>query len=121
MKLFRTFALFISFFCLTNLSLQAQTTNNQQIKTTIYYYNFSGELSQTKLNQIEAEAKTLTNVDEVKIKYKEESELGQLIVIVKEKSRNSEGDNLFQPTDLKKLLSNNNLIPNELTLELLKN
>ncbi|MBW6482253.1 MAG: hypothetical protein K0B10_04245 [Vicingaceae bacterium] len=121
MKLIRTLAFLIPILCFTNFYLHAQTTSNQEVITTIYYYSFSGELSSTTLSEIESEAKQLTNVDEVKVKYKEENKLGQLIVLVKEKNRNSEGDILFQPTDLKKLLSKNNLIPNELTLEILKN
>lgn len=121
MKLIKTLALFIIIFCFTNFNSNAQTTSNQQNITTIYYYNFSGELSSTTLSEIETEAKQLTNVDEVKVKYKEENKLGQLIVIVKEKNRSSEGDVLFQPTDLKKLLSKNNLNPTELKQEVIKN
>jgi len=112
MKLIRILAFLIPILCFTNYHSYAQTTNNQEVKTTIYYYSFSGELSSSTLSEIETEAKQLTNVDEVKVKYKEENKLGQLIVIVKEKSRSSEGE---------KLLSKNNLSPNELNLEILKN
>ncbi|PKP39614.1 MAG: hypothetical protein CVT98_01155 [Bacteroidetes bacterium HGW-Bacteroidetes-15] len=121
MKFIRTLAFLIAILCFTNFHSYAQTTINQEVITSIYYYSFSGELSTTTLSEIETEVKTLTNVDEVKVKYKEENKLGQLIVIVKEKSRSSEGDILFQPTDLKRILSKNGLNPNALNKELLAN
>ncbi len=99
----------------------AQTTAApQQEVTTMYYYDFSGELSATTITQIETEVSQLINVFETKVKYKEEKQLGQLVVIVKEKPRKSEGDLLFQPTDLKKIISQHGLMPKEIRFETIK-
>ena len=96
------------------------TTTPQQEVTTMYYYDFSGELSTTTISQIETEVNQLVNVSEAKVKYKEEKQLGQLVVIVKEKPRKSEGDILFQPTDLKKIISQHGLMPKEIKFETIK-
>lgn len=118
MKFFKLLVLFIHLFIFGSGNLLAQATaTHQQEVTTMYYYDFSGELSATSISQIEAEVSQLINVSETKVKYKEEKQLGQLVVIVKEKPRKSEGDILFQPTDLKKIISQHGLMPKEIKFE----
>ncbi|MBL1233197.1 MAG: hypothetical protein P1U44_08075 [Vicingaceae bacterium] len=118
MKFFKPLVLFIHLFIFGAVNLFSQTTaTNQQEVTTMYYYDFSGELSATSISEIETEVSQLVNVSETKVKYKEEKRLGQLVVIVKEKPRKSEGDILFQPTDLKKIISQHGLMPKEIKFE----
>lgn len=121
MKLLKPLILFFHLLIIGSTFLFAQTTTTpQQEVTTMYYYDFSGELSATTISQIETEVNQLVNVSEAKVKYKEEKQLGQLIVIVKEKPRKSEGDILFQPTDLKKIISQHGLMPKEIKFETIK-
>ncbi len=118
MKFFNPLVLFIHLFIFGSGNLFSQATAiSQQEVTTMYYYDFSGELSATSISQIETEVSQLVNVSEAKVKYKEEKQLGQLVVIVKEKPRKSEGDILFQPTDLKKIISQHGLMPKEIKFE----
>lgn len=121
MKFLKPLILFILLFIFGAIDLSAQaTTTSQQEVTTMYYYDFSGALSATTIAQIETEVNQLVNVSETKVKYKEEKQLGQLVVIVKEKPRKSEGDILFQPTDLKKIISQHGLMPKEIRFETIK-
>lgn len=121
MKFFKPLLLFIHLFIFGSGNLFSQTTvAPQQEVTTMYYYDFSGELSATTISQIETEVNQLVNVSEAKVKYKEEKQLGQLVVIVIEKPRKSEGDILFQPTDLKKIISQYGLMPKEIKFETIK-
>ena|SRR5690554_1504450 len=121
MKLLKPLILFFNLIIIGSTFLFAQTTaSTQQEITTMYYYDFSGELPASTISQIEAEVNQLVNVSEAKIKYKEEKQLGQLVVIVKEKTRKSEGDILFQPTDLKKIISKHGLMPKEIKFETIK-
>jgi copper chaperone CopZ len=103
-------ALFLLF---STISFAQQASENRLTKT-IYYYSFNTESSASSTDKIEREVKLLKGVTEVKVKFKPENKTGQLIVIVQEKPRSSEGDILFQPTDLKRILSTNGFIPNEL-------
>lgn len=98
---------------------QQQTTTNPIVKK-VYYYTFNTE-SIASIDVVLTNIKALAGVIESKYEYKPENNAGQLIVIVQEKNRTSESDILFQPTDLKRILSENGFIPNELTTEELKN
>lgn len=121
MKHLKTLLLLLNLVIFSPTFLLAQTTNtSQQEVTSMYYYDFSGELSATNISQIETEVNQLVNVYEAKVKYKEEKQLGQLVVIVKERPRKSEGDILFQPTDLKKIISQHGLMPKEIKFETIK-
>ena len=121
MKHLKTLLLLLNLVIFSPTFLLAQTTNtSQQEVTSMYYYDFSGELSATTIAQIETEVNQLVNVYEAKVKYKEEKQLGKLVVIVKERPRKSEGDILFQPTDLKKIISQHGLMPKEIKFETIK-
>lgn len=94
--------------------------NNQAKKTTtLYTYTFSGEMNGSSITQMETALQQLTNVTEAKVKYKEEKQQGQLMVIVKELPRKSEGDILFEPIDLKKTIAEFGLMPKEIHSETL--
>lgn len=88
--------------------------------TTLYSYTFSGELTANTIAQIEAALNQLTNVTEAKVKYKEEKQQGQLVVIVAEFPRKSEGDILFEPIELKKTIAQFGLVPKEIHSETVK-
>ncbi|PJA08951.1 MAG: hypothetical protein COX70_02655 [Flavobacteriales bacterium CG_4_10_14_0_2_um_filter_32_8] len=105
-------------FLFFSASFAQQLTNNNPIKT-IYYYSFNAVMDASIIDEMEKEVQLLTSVIEVKIKYKPENKTAQLIVLVKERRRNSEGDLLFQPTDLKHIISAHGFLPNELTTEVL--
>jgi len=102
------------------VSFSQQTANNQLIQT-IYYYSFKAEMNAVATNNIEQEVKQLKGVIKVKIQFKPEKKVGELIVVVQEKKRSSEGDVLFQPVDLKRILATNGFIPNLLTTEITNN
>lgn len=94
-----------------------QVTVSQKVKT-IYYYTFQTENIST-IDNVLTQIKDLTGVTETKYEYKSEKNAGQLIVVVEEKKRTTESDILFQPTDLKRILSENGYTPNQLTTEVL--
>jgi copper chaperone CopZ len=100
-------SIFIAVVCfLSVIKMEAQTakhTEGQKTKT-VYYYNFEGAKSLQEVNSLKAEVTALKGVTEFKTGFKPESNFAQIIVVVNEKTRTSEGDKLFQPTDLKKIL-----------------
>ncbi len=104
----------------SNKSFSQQPTNNHLIKT-VYYYSFNAEINVVAMDKIEQEVKQLKGVTKVKIQFKPEKKIGELIVVVQEKKRSSEGDVLFQPVDLKRILSTNGFIPNLLKTEITNN
>jgi len=111
---------FVFIFCLLTSKISfAQQTPNNQLHETIYYYSFYTATDNPITANMEQEIKQLKGVVEVKIKLKLEQKAGQITVVVQEKNRSSEGDIMFQPTDLKKIISENNFIPNELITEVI--
>ena len=100
---------------LLNLKITAQNVNTK-IKTK-YSYSFYAEMNETSILKIEEEVKSLKNVTEVKVKYKAGNKSALLIVIVREAKRTKESDVLFQPIDLKRIISKHGFIPNELVTE----
>ncbi|MBL4669587.1 MAG: hypothetical protein HRT73_02225 [Flavobacteriales bacterium] len=100
---------------LSTFIVTAQNTN-KKIKT-IYSYTFNAEMNTSSIYNMEEEVKALKNVTEVKIKYKAEKKNALLIVVVKEAKRIKESDVLFQPINLKKIISKNGFTPDELTTE----
>lgn len=106
----------ICFIAFTNtLHLKAQT--KPTLTKTKYAYTFSGEASTSTIENLTQEVSNLKGVTACKPVYKADKISGQLIVFVEEYSRTSEGDILFEPTDLKKIIIKNGLIPDELITE----
>ena len=91
-------------------------TQPKLIKTK-YSYTFSGVNSTSNIENLTNEVANLKGVAICKPVIKPEQNSGQLIVIVEEYSRTSEGQEMFEPTDLKKIIIKNGLTPNELTTE----
>lgn len=98
-------------------SLQLKAQAKSTIVKTKYAYTFSGEASTSTIDNLTQEVSNLKGVTACKPVYKAEKNSGQLIVFVEEYSRTSEGDILFEPTDLKKIIIKNGLIPDELITE----
>lgn len=91
-------------------------TQPKLIKTK-YSYTFSGVNSTSNIEGLTNEITNLKGVTTCKPILKLEQNTGQLIVIVEEYTRSSEGEDMFEPTDLKKIIIKNGLVPNELTTE----
>lgn len=114
----RTYLLLI---ILLSLGLRVKAQNRSTLTKTMYSYTFSGVNSNSNIDNLTNEVSNLKGVSMCKPVLKLEQNMGQLIVVVEEYTRSSEGEILFEPTDLKKIIIKNGLIPNELTTEELKN
>lgn len=96
----------------------AQTSKPEgKITKTAYYYKFEGAKSLNEVNLLSSDIYALKGVTELKTEFKPESSFAQIVVVVTEKTRTSEGDVLFETTDLKKILEKNGYQNLELTSE----
>lgn len=102
---------------LLSFGFNVKAQNKSTLTKTIYSYTFSGFNSTSNIESLTQEVSNLKGVTICKPVIKLEQNSGQLIVIVEEYSRTSEGQEMFEPTDLKKIIIKNGLIPNELTTE----
>ena len=112
---------FIAFSCLfiCSVSKGQSSKQNPQITKTAYFYSFEGAKSLSDVEILKDELFALKGVTEFKPIFKFENNSARIIVVVKEKMRTSEGDKLFEITDLKKILIKHGYIPIELTTEVL--
>lgn len=110
---------FLAFSCFFICSVSKGQSAKQNPKTTktAYYYSFEGAKSLSDVEVLKDELFALKGVTEFKPIYKFEKNAAQIIVIVQEKERTSEGDKLFEITDLKKILIKHGYAPLELTME----
>ena len=103
--------------CILSVSATiGQEKKVDNIKRT-YYYTFSNVSSIEHVNSLIADIEALKSVVKVKTEYKVEKGAGQIVVIVIEESRTSEGQVFFSINDLKRLIIENELTPNELKEE----
>lgn len=102
---------------LLSLGFNVNAQNRPTLTKTLYSYTFSGINSTSNIESLTQEVSNLKGVTTCKPIIKLEQNSGQLIVIVEEYSRTSEGEEMFEPTDLKKIIIKNGLTPNELTTE----
>jgi len=95
----------LSLFSAIILSISAFSQN--------YSYSFSGEMDISQISNYEKECMKFNQVKAVKIKYKPDSQKGEVIIVTKEipKDQRREGMVLFQPTDIKKFLISKGLTP----------
>lgn len=98
-----------------SFNLKAQ--HHPQLIKTVYTYTFSDINSTSDIESLTKEISNIKGVTGCKPIIKLEQNTGQLIVVVEEYSRTSEGQEMFEPTDLKKIIIKNGLSPNELTIE----
>jgi hypothetical protein len=103
-------------FCFFTCNLFSQT----KTQTTIYknyHYTFNGVLNAQSKTDLETSVLNLNFAKNAKIKYKAESNSGELFLSTEEKIENNEGGNKgFDITQLKKLIIAHNLTPLELTI-----
>ncbi len=99
--------------------ISAQTNHKPEKKKnkTVYYYKFEGAKSIEEVRRLEGDVYALKGVTEFKSEFKPETNLAQIIVVVLEKPRTTEGEILFQITDLKKILEKKGYVPLELVTE----
>ena len=98
-------------------TLSASSQTKAELTKTLYSYSFSGLEPTIDMDVVVKEIEGLKGVSVCKSVLKPETKVGQLIVIVEEYSRTSEGQEMFEITDLKKIITQNGLVPNELTIE----
>jgi hypothetical protein len=79
----------------------------------IYSYSFSGKMDISQISNYEKECLKFNQVLSVKIKYKVDSQKGEVIIITKEipKDKSRQGMELFTPTDIKNFLISKGLTP----------
>jgi hypothetical protein len=113
--------IFIAFiYCSCAFKINAQALKPEAKKTrTAYYYTFQGAKSLEEVNQLKSPIYALKGVSEFKSEFKSDNNLAQIIVVVTEKTRVSEGDILFEITDLKHILEEKGYQPIELISETL--
>lgn len=112
-------SIFILLICLSftfNLSAQTLKTDGKITKT-VYYYKFEGAESLIEVNLLSKDILALKGVTEFKTEFKSETNFAQIVVVVTEKTRTSEGDILFEITDLKRILEKKGYRNLELTSE----
>ncbi|MDO8999212.1 MAG: hypothetical protein Q7W45_05560 [Bacteroidota bacterium] len=97
---------------------QAKSDSNHLKKQ--YNYTFKGQLNSQSILDLENRLSSLVFVTMAKIKYKADSQKGELFLHTSEKAISSEEDKGFDLIELKKLLISNNLEPIELTVTSLK-
>ena len=103
--------------CFLSISISfGQEKKGDDVRRT-YYYSFSNVSSIDQVENLKEDIEELKSVVKVKTEYKVEKGAGQVVVVVLEKTRTSEGQVFFSITDLKRLIVSNDLIPNELKQE----
>lgn len=109
-----SFLLIILFLSLYNSSFsQEKNTLAPNEFFTMHYYSFEGLANQDKLDELEKSLLKIEFVSEAKVKYKIEKNMGQIVLVVKEKTITREGDKSFSPTSIKQIILRNGLSPME--------
>ncbi len=80
-------------------------------KTTLYSFQIDNATSTEKLNTCATEALQVKGVTEAKIRHKPEKKVAELLLVVTEKERKSEGEEEFQLTEIKKIIIRNGFSP----------
>ena len=77
-------------------------------------YSFEGKLDFSQLTNLEKECLSLDQIAQAKVKYKEDSQKGEIIIILSElKNQRAESDGQFKAASLKQLMIKNGLNPLE--------
>mgnify|MGYP005671474603 CR=1 FL=1 len=91
---------------------------NSEFQHQTYYYTVSDVTSEDQLHEVMTSFEALQFVEKVKLNYKpEKTTKAQFIVYVTEPKRTSESQKMFELTDLKKIIVENNLQPADLKIE----
>jgi hypothetical protein len=111
---FLVLVLFLSF---SNLSFsQDKNVLGPNEFFTMHYYTFQGNGVQEKLDALELALSNIDMVSVAKVKFKTEKNMGQIALVVKEKTISSEGDKSFSPTSIKQTIIKNGFSPMEYTV-----
>ncbi len=102
--------LFFSFHAISQSKLPAKEIKKQ------YHYTFNGDLSPQVKQSLEENIASLKFVSSAKIKYKSESQKGEVFIQTTEPEATSEEDTSFDLIALKKLIHSFNLTPLELNV-----
>lgn len=103
--------LFLCFF--NNLFSQEKNILGPNEFFTMHYYTFEGNGAQDKLDAMEQSLSAMEMVSEAKVKFKSEKNMGQIVLVVKEKTITSEGDKSFSPTSIKQTILKSGFTPME--------
>ncbi|HBG70533.1 MAG: hypothetical protein A2W93_03700 [Bacteroidetes bacterium GWF2_43_63] len=103
------FTLFIFF--VTSGIAQAQTSDNPV--TNKYSYSFTGDATQQQLDKLEAGMYNISGVVQVKIVFKNDTKAGLLTFTFSEYKKAGEQDNGLNAADVKRLIADSGLVPNE--------
>lgn len=97
---------------ITTLLLLSLLASNFSYSQT-FTYTFIGDLNASKILQIEKDCTKINSVSVTKLKYKEDSGKGELIIVLKEnqKSLRPEADNQFSPIEIKRIMIDYSLSP----------
>ncbi len=77
-----------------------------------YSYSFEGNIDQNSIELIQKSGIQLNQVEQFKVRYKEDSERGELLIVITKSSENrAESDNQFNVVEVKSLLINHGLSP----------
>ena len=117
MNLKLSFLFIAIFLCICNSSFsQDKTTLAPNEFFTMHYYTFEGNGGPVKLDEMEKALANIDMVSEAKVKFKTEKNMGQIVLIVKEKTVTSEGDKTFSPTSIKQTIIKGGFIPMEYSI-----
>jgi hypothetical protein len=83
---------------------------------TICQYSFENVTDEMQIEKLKAEISLLKGVEEIKSVYKPEKKRGQITVIIVEPKRTSEGQVMFDITQIKKAIINQGLSPLDVTI-----
>jgi hypothetical protein len=100
-----------------SVPMSAQTSSVAQSIKKTFYYSFENVVSEGQIDNLKNDVFALKGVSEVKSEYKSEKAMGQIIVVVIEKERTTEGDLQFDILNLKSAIIKSQLTPLELTEE----
>lgn len=115
MKKTTVFLIALCAFFISNISAQSVSKKSDaDMKQTIYYYSFSGS---GNIEELRTAVSKLTDVTESKVEYKAEKLGGQIRIIVTEKVRKRENEEIFSISEVKNLLLKNNFQPVEMKFE----
>jgi hypothetical protein len=81
-----------------------------------YSYSFEGYLTPNQLIELESDCKKILHLEACKVKYKPESNKGEIIFRTDSPEERSEKSETFTPIDVKSLLLNSGLTPLDFTL-----
>lgn len=79
-------------------------------------YSFENVTDEMQIEKLKAEISLLKGVEEIKSVYKPEQKRGQITVIIIEPKRTSEGQVMFDITQIKKAIINQGLTPLDVTI-----